>query len=175
MTPLPPPNTDAALCASFAVTKQMHNYVCDLGSLADAAEGLAELLEQEADDRGDGKKLSLRGLVRLATAVSEDAATIHRGLDDLWLKTGTAEVIPPPISATQGRPQSEAIDDLSLALAQIKSGLGMLREAAHCIDGNRALEDRMIFLIDALEGHAAAGDAAFDRATGLMSAAEPPT
>lgn len=73
------------LAATQAVLDQIHAHVSALGSLADAADGLVELLEKEAAERADGKTLALRAIVRLATAVGEDAGKIHQGLDHLWL------------------------------------------------------------------------------------------
>jgi hypothetical protein len=67
--------------------------------------------------------------------------------------------------AAASKVQIEAMDEISYALAQIKSGLGMLRDEVHRIEGNLEVEGRLFFLIDALEGHAKTGSAAFDLAT----------
>jgi hypothetical protein len=54
-------------------------------------------------------------------------------------------------------------DEISCAFALIRAGLGILEEEARRIDGNIALEERLIFIVDGLRMHVNAGDAANDR------------
>jgi hypothetical protein len=68
-----------------------------------------------------------------------------------------------PATAPFGSHLVHETDEISCAFAQIKSGLSILREEVNRIDGNIELEERLIFLVDALEALADAGNAANDR------------
>lgn len=65
--------------------------------------------------------------------------------------------------ADSAQDHQDALDEISCAFAQIKSGCSLLRDEAHSINNHRELEERLIFLVDALEGLAKAGTEAFDR------------
>lgn len=90
--PNPSGATRAAVIACPEARQRMHSLVCDIGSVADVARGLADLLEEAADTAADTAVEACapsptRALVRLARALQSDASEAHRALDHLWLDT----------------------------------------------------------------------------------------
>lgn len=62
----------------------LHRILCGLAELADAARGMADMLETAIPDNGGP---TLRALVRLAGALAEDADRAHKDMDELLAPT----------------------------------------------------------------------------------------